>query len=330
MIISRTPLRISFVGGGTDLPDFYEEHGGAVVSTTIDKWVRVIVAARFEGDIRASYSRTEIVPRASDLQHELMREALRVTGLPRGLDIITLADLPSGTGLGSSSTVMVGLLAALYAYQGVYKSAAELAEEAARIEIEVLGKPIGRQDQFAAAIGGFNLIEFLPRGGGVRCEPLVCPPGTLEAVHRSLLLFFTGRQRSAEDVLSGQKAAIQRGDAVAALTTMRDLAYELRDRLGAGEPQALGELLDRNWQLKRGVSEGVTNSEVDDLYARAMEAGATGGKLLGAGSSGFLLVSAPVDRQAGIRSALGHLREVPFHFSARGTEIQLLERSAAA
>src|SRR4051812_1569734 len=161
VIISRTPLRISFVGGGTDLPDFYEERGGAVVSTTVDKWIHVIVAPRFEGDVRVSYSRTEIVDRAADVEHELVREAMRATGIPRGVEIITLADVPSqGTGLGSSSTVTVGLLNALYAYQGVYKSPQALAEEASRLEIDVLGKPIGRQDQYAAAIGGLNLIEF--------------------------------------------------------------------------------------------------------------------------------------------------------------------------
>ncbi|MGH2867478.1 MAG: GHMP kinase, partial [Solirubrobacteraceae bacterium] len=159
MVISRTPLRISFVGGGTDFPDFADQHGGAVVSTAIDKWIHVIVAPRFEGDVRVSYSQTEIVPTAKDVEHELVREALRLTGIPRGIEVVTLADVPSrGTGLGSSSAVMVGLLNALYAFQGRYRSAPQLAEEACRVEIEDLGKPIGRQDQFAAALGGFNLI----------------------------------------------------------------------------------------------------------------------------------------------------------------------------
>src|SRR4051794_7372259 len=209
VIVSKTPLRISLVGGATDLPAFYERHGGAVVATSIDKYVHVAVARRFEGDIRVSYSRTEIVPTASDLEHELVREGLRATGMPRGIDIVTLADLPSGTGLGSSSTVMVGTLAALYAHQGIHRPPVALAEEAAQIEIETLGKPIGRQDQYAAALGGFNLIEFLPRGGGVRVNPVICPPGTLERAHRSMLLFFTGRQRSAATILSGQKAAME-------------------------------------------------------------------------------------------------------------------------
>src|SRR5919108_2498135 len=254
MIISRTPLRVSFVGGGTDLPEFCDEHGGAVVSTAVDKWIHVIVSRRFEGDVRVSYSRTEIVENASSVEHELVREAMRVTGVPRGVDIVTLADVPSrGTGLGSSSTVTVGLLNALYAFQGVYKPPLELAEEAARIEIEVLGKPIGRQDQYAAAVGGFNYIEFLPRGGGVRVEPVVCSADTFKRLQRSLLMFYTGRQRSADGSLHKQRQAVQNGQAVDALIRMRDLAYEFRERLARGDVDALGGLLDEDWQLKRGV-----------------------------------------------------------------------------
>ena len=248
MIISKTPLRISFVGGGSDLGEFCNEHGGAVVSSAIDKWIHVVVAPRFEGDLRVSYSKTEIVSAASEVEHELVREALRLTGLPRGLDVVTLADVPSqGTGLGSSSAVTVGLLNALYAYQGVFRSPADLAEEASQIEIDVLGKPIGRQDQYAAAQGGFNFIEFMPQGGGVRVEPIVCPTQTLERLHRSLMMFYTGRQRAASDVLGGQRDAIIEGSATAALIGMRDLAYEMRETLGRGDVESVGSLLDRNW-----------------------------------------------------------------------------------
>jgi D-glycero-alpha-D-manno-heptose-7-phosphate kinase len=265
---------------------------------------------------------------AQDVQHELAREALRVTGLPRGLDVVTLADVPAqGTGLGSSSAVTVGLLNALYAFQGIFRSSAELAEEASRIEIEVLGKPIGRQDQYAAAHGGFNFIEFMPHGGGVRVEPIVCPPRTLERLHRSLLLFYTGRQRAAADVLGGQRRAILEGSATAALQTMRDLAHELRELLGRGEVQAVGPLLDRNWNLKRSLVDGLSDAQVDDWYQRARAAGASGGKLLGAGAGGFLLIMAELDRQASVRAALAELREVPFHFAARGSQITLLERN---
>jgi len=326
MIISRTPLRVSFVGGGTDIPDFCDKHGGAVVSTTIDKWIHVVVARRFEGDVRVSYSRTEIVDAAPAVVHELVRETMKATGIPRGVDVVTLADVPSrGTGLGSSSAVTVGLLNALYAFQGVYKSPPRLAEEASEIEIEILGKPIGRQDQYAAAIGGLNLIEFLPNGGGVRVEPLVLPPGTLKGLHRSLLLYFTGRDRAAEQVLEGQGAAIRDGAAVPALQTMRDLAYELRDRLSAGDADAVGGLLHRNWELKRSLVDGLSDAEIDGWYDAAREAGAIGGKLLGAGAGGFFLVFAPPERHTAIRGALSHLREVPFRFASRGTQISLLD-----
>jgi D-glycero-alpha-D-manno-heptose-7-phosphate kinase len=327
MIVSRTPLRISFVGGGTDLPDFYEEHGGAVVSTTIDKWIHVVVAPRFEGDVRVSYSRTEIVGSAGEVEHELVREAMRMTGVPRGVDIVTLADVPSrGTGLGSSSTVTVGLLNALYAFQGIYKPALELADEAARIELDVLGKPIGRQDQYAAAIGGFNFVDFLPRGGGVRVEPIVCRPGTLKQIQRSLLLFYTGRQRQAADVLREQRGAVQNGRAVEALKRMRDLAWELRERIGAGDSDAFAALLRENWELKRGLAGGISDPAVDRWYELALNAGATAGKILGAGAGGFLLVVAPVARQDAVRAALSELRELPLKFSARGTHIAVLDR----
>jgi D-glycero-alpha-D-manno-heptose-7-phosphate kinase len=327
MIISKTPLRLSFVGGGTDLADFYDQHGGAVISSAIDKWIHVIVAPRFEGDLRVSYSRTEIVPTASDVKHELVREALSLTGLPRGLDVVTLADVPSqGTGLGSSSAVTVGLLNALYAYQGMFRSPLDLAEEASQIEIDILGKPIGRQDQYAVAHGGFNFIEFLPRGGGIRVEPIICPPQTLERLHRSLMLFYTGRQRAASEVLSGQRNAIIDGSATTALLGMRDLAYELRETLGRGDAESVGPLLDRNWELKRSLVSGLSDDQIDEWYASARKAGASGGKLLGAGAGGFLLIMASPERQPNVRAALGTLREVPFHFAARGTQITLLTR----
>jgi len=326
MVISRTPLRISFVGGGTDIPDFADLHGGAIVSTAIDKWIHVIVAPRFEGDIRVSYSRTEIVSKAQEVEHELVREALRLTGIPRGVDVVTLADVPShGTGLGSSSAVTVGLLNALYAYQGRFRSAGQLAEDASRIEIEELRKPIGRQDQYAAAGGGFNLIEFV-KGGGVRVEPIVSPQGTLEVLHRSLMLFFLGTTRSASDVLDDQRARIRSGSTVDTLITMRELAYEFRDALTNGDVSALGPLLTRNWELKRSLADGVSNAAIDQFYERARDAGATGGKLLGAGAGGFLLFFVPPASQDAVRKAIGNgLREFPFHFANRGSQIVLME-----
>ena len=328
MIISKTPLRVSFVGGGTDLADFCDEHGGAVVSSAIDKWIHVIVAPRFEGDLRVSYSKTEIVPTAGEVEHELVREALRLTGLPRGLDLVTLADVPSqGTGLGSSSAVTVGVLNALYAYQGVFRSPGDLAEEASQIEIDILGKPIGRQDQYASAYGGFNFIEFMPRGGGVRVEPIVCPPQTLERLHRSLMLFYTGRQRAASDVLSGQREAIVAGQrhrrhcsgcAISPTSCAR--------RSAGGTSRASARCSIATGSSSARWSPALSDPRWTSGTSRRREAGASGGKLLGAGAGGFLLIMAPPEHQASVRTALADLREVPFHFAARGTQITLLER----
>jgi D-glycero-alpha-D-manno-heptose-7-phosphate kinase len=326
MVISKTPLRMSFVGGGTDLPSFYERHGGAVLSTAIDKWVRIGVAPRFEGDIRVSYSKTEIVNKAADLDHELIREAMRRTGLSRGVEVITLADLPSrGTGLGSSSAVTVGALMALYAYQGIQKSTHELANEACRIEIDVLGKPIGKQDQYATAIGGMNLIEF-KQDGTVACEPVIAPPEHMAALHRSLLLFFTGTARQSGDaILENQSRAVSSGENTNAMREMKELAYAMRDQIHSGDIEAVGRLLDRNWQLKREAAPGTSTKAIDDLYNRALDAGAWGGKLLGAGGGGFFVVLAPSESQAEVRRALGDYREIPIRFASRGSHLLLVE-----
>ena len=328
MIISRTPLRMSFVGGGTDLPAFCDEHGGAVVSTAIDKWIRVIVNHRFEGDVRVGYSETEIVRDVNSIRHELVREAMRRTGIPRGIDVLTLADVPSrGTGLGSSSAVTVGLLNALYAFQGIAKSVLTLAAEAAEIEIDVLGKPIGRQDQYAAAVGGCNLIEFMPRGNGVRVSPLITPPGTMQRLHEHLLLFYTGLSRGGDEILRNQGKTVSDGTSLETMISLRDLAYEMRDSLEHGAIDGVGDILRRGWELKRVAAPGSANDQIDHSLDRARRAGATGGKLLGAGGGGFLLICAPPPRHITVREALPDLREIPFRFASRGTEILLLEQT---
>jgi D-glycero-alpha-D-manno-heptose-7-phosphate kinase len=319
---------MSFVGGGTDLPAFCDVHGGAVVSTTIDKWIRVVVNRRFEGDVRVGYSEIEIVPDVNQVRHELVREAMRRTGIPRGIDVLTLADVPSrGTGLGSSSAVTVGLLNALYAFEGIAKPATKLAEEAAEIEIGVLGKPLGRQDQYAAAVGGFNLIEFLPAGGGVRVSPLITPAGTIERLHGHLLLFFTGTMRGSDDILREQSKAAANGKVVETMEKLRDLAYEMRDCLGSGDVERVGELIRRGWELKNAASPGTATTQIEKLLARALAAGAVGGKLLGAGGGGFLLLFVPPDAHQAVREALDDLREIPFRFASHGTEILLLEHT---
>ncbi|HWD63592.1 MAG TPA: hypothetical protein VG405_00335 [Solirubrobacteraceae bacterium] len=217
----------------------------------------------------------------------------------------------------------VGLLNALYAFQGAFKSPAQLADEAAHIEIDVLGKPIGRQDQYAAAVGGFNFIEFMPRGGGVRVEPVIASADTFRRLQRSLIMFYTGQQRSADTVLSDQRDGTRMGRTTESLVELRDLAYELRENLTAGEVDRVGPMLHRSWELKRGLGGGVSNSGIDGFYAAATDAGATGGKILGAGAGGFLLLFAPAERQPAVRAALGSLREVPLRFSSRGTHIMV-------
>lgn len=326
MVISRTPLRMSFAGGGSDLPAFFENHGpGAVLSATIDKYVHVLVAPRFEGDLRIGYSRTEIRDRVDDIEHDLVREALRRTGLTGGLDVLTLADVPGGgTGMGSSSAVLVGLLNAFHAYRGVHRSPEQLAREACEIEVDILGKPIGYQDQFASAVGRMNLIEF--ERGSVQVRPVVAGRETFARLHRSLMLFYLGGTRSADAVLAKQNAGIGNGTNLDALMAIRDLAYRTRDLLGEGDVDGVGEVLHEGWELKRTVADGISNNGIDEAYSTAREAGALGGKLLGAGGCGFLLVYAPEPRQAAVRRALAAYREVPFHFSSTGSQIRLVDQ----
>ncbi len=323
MVISRTPLRVSFVGGGTDIPAFADEHGGAVLSTTIDKYVYVVVTERFEDSIRASYTKTEIVERPDDLQHELIRESLRFAGLLRKIEVVTIADVPAqGTGLGSSSAVTVGLVNALFAHRGIRKSADDLAAAASRIEIDVLGKPIGRQDPYASAHGGLQALRFGNRGE-VRRDPLVLPTRERRRLERNLLMFYTGQQRDASTVLSEVGEQIARDDStLATLGRMRDSALELiRALAGGGDADLVGHALRANWELKRSLHPSVSNAAVDRAYESALEAGALGGKLLGAGGGGFLLLYAPEDRRAGVCASLRGLRELPFRFDSEGSRI---------
>jgi D-glycero-alpha-D-manno-heptose-7-phosphate kinase len=223
--------------------------------------------------------------------------------------------------------VTVGLLNALYAFQGIAKPATKLAEEAAEIEIDVLGKPLGRQDQYAAAVGGFNMIEFLPAGGGVRVSPLITPPGTIESLHGHLMLFYTGLARGSDDVLREQSVAASNGVVVETMQKLRDLAYEMRDCLGAGDVDSVGDLIRRGWELKNAAAPNTANAQIDELMARALRAGSVGGKLLGAGGGGFLLLFVPPASHAKVREALEDLREIPFRFASHGTEILLLEQT---
>ncbi|MCI4363386.1 MAG: hypothetical protein L3K13_03665 [Thermoplasmata archaeon] len=325
MIITRTPLRVSFAGGGTDLPSFYREYGGgAVVSAAIDRYVHVLVNDKFDDSIRVAYSRTENVEQLDHLQHELVREAMRLASVPGGIEVHTIADIPSeGTGLGSSSSLTVGLLNAFHAYKGTLKGPAELAEEACSIEIEVLKGTLGKQDQYAAAFGGVQYFEFLP-DDSVRVAPLPLTSRDKETLASHLSLFYTGITRQAQGILKKQEA--RTGENKEALTAIRALAGRTRDAILAKNWEGLGALLDEGWKLKRGLSSGISSDAIDAAYAKARAAGAWGGKITGAGGGGFLLVAHPPEQSAKVASSLSPWRKVPVRFSAEGSRILFVGR----
>ncbi len=321
MIITQTPLRIGILGGGTDLPDYYSEHGGRVLNCAIDKYIYVIVKERFDDDIYVNYSKKEIVSKVSDLEHELVREAMLMTGVTEGVEITTLADIPSaGSGLGSSSAVTVGLLHALFAYQGHQVSAEELARRACEIEIERCGKPIGKQDQYIAAFGGMRDIRFGP-GERVVAEELGLSAAERRALQHQILLFYTGITRSADSILAEQSANI--AATLPELHLLRDLAGFAVDRLRSGDVDAIGPVLRKSWDAKRKLASGVSNGQIDDAVGRALEAGATGAKLTGAGGGGFLLVICPMERQRAVRRILADMRELPIKLDRLGSRVVL-------
>lgn len=319
MIITQTPLRISFAGGGTDFHDYYKEHGGAVISSAIDKYIYVVIKERFDSKIRVGYTRTEMVDSVDEIEHELVRECLRIAGIRGGVEIATMADIPSeGSGLGSSSTVAVGLLHAMYAYQGELVTPDRLAEEACRIEIEILGKPIGKQDQYIASFGNFRVIEF-QENGDVRVRKIDLPDAQRRRFGESLMLFYTGITRSANVILSEQKANIL--DRTATLGMIKAQVAEVEASLDHQNFNKVGRTMHAGWGLKKQMAERITTSCIDDLYEAALDAGAIGGKIAGAGGGGFLLLYCPADRQHPVREVLSELKEMPFSLERDGTKV---------
>ena len=290
MIISRTPVRVSFCGGGTDVDWFSQasENGGMVTSLALDRYIHVTVNKRFDNRIRLSYSKLEIVDNFEELEHELVRESMRMTGVTSGVEITTIADIPSrGTGLGSSSSVTVGLLNALHCFAGRSVSASQLASEACQIEIDILKQPIGRQDQYAASYGGINTIKFC-NNGDVLVEPIDISDSIKSRISEEFTLIFTGKSRSASSILSN---SVNDGKfAIDNLKRIRKQADEAKDYLNSGQLSELGSLLNEAWNMKRGISESVSDSFLDEMYERIISTGATGAKLLGAGGGGFFLV----------------------------------------
>ncbi|MDA8140029.1 MAG: GHMP kinase [Desulfobacteraceae bacterium] len=327
MIIVRTPLRISFVGGGSDLKAFYGQSDGKVVCTAIDKFVFAIVKERFDDLIYINYSKKETVNCVDEIQHDLVREAMRITGVERGIEITTLADIPSsGSGLGSSSSITVALLHALHAYQNDLVTAEQLAQEACHIEINILGKPIGRQDQYAAAYGGVNQFTFKADDTTVR-TPVRMSSASRRKFASSLLLYFTGITRSADEILSKQKSNMSAQEKRAKMQSMVDLVAPFTKAMEIDDLETCARLLDQNWRLKQQLAEGISNRAIDDMYELAKSAGAQAGKILGAGGGGFLLLLVPRENQNKVFKAMSAYRELPFMIEESGSKVIFDDRT---
>ena len=322
MIISRTPLRMSFVGGGSDLPSFYRQHNGAVLSTAINKYIYINVNKKFDNGIRLAYSKTEEVINVDAIEHNLVKAALKHLGIDGGVEITSIADIPSqGTGLGSSSSFTVGLLQALNAFIGKYVSSEKLAKDSCSIEIDICGEPIGKQDQYAAAYGGFNLIEF-KKDDSVIVSPVICKPETIQEIEANTLVFYTGITRSASSLLKKQVKDFE-DDIVKqnSMIRMVDLAYNLFHELQNNNVKSFGEILHENWMIKKSLTNGVSTSFIDSCYKAALDAGASGGKILGAGSGGFLMLNAPKKNHKKIKTKLSGLRHIDMGFEPLGSRI---------
>jgi len=319
LIIVQTPLRMSLFGGGTDFPAFFMEEGGCVLSSAIDKFIFVTIKERFDDKLRIGYTQTEMVDTIDQIHHELIREALRRTGIERGVEITTMGDIPSeGSGLGSSSTVTVGSLHAMYAYLGEIVSAERLAREACTIEIESLKKPIGIQDQYIAAYGGLRFMEFL-RDGEVTVERVKISSDAQRMLNDSFLLFFTGVSRSSSTILKEQKSNIR--DRITELREIKQMAYQARKDIENGNFDALGKLMNQSWELKKRLAGTISNGHINEMYESARRAGAIGGKITGAGGGGFLMLYVPYERQGRVRAALNGLQELPFRLENDGTKV---------
>lgn len=324
MIISKTPLRASFFGGGSDFKDYYENSSlgyGSVISTALDMHVYITVNKKFDDMIRVVYNGNELVNSVDEIKHNIIREALKLVGIDKGIEIIYMADLPlssAGIGLVSSSALAVGVLNALHAYKGEYVSPEQLAREACHIEIDCLGQQIGIQDQFAVAYGGIHRYRFCS-DGSVSVAPLICSKETKQKLFSHFMLFFTGNTRDSRKILQEQTQTMESKRAMLDnLVETVDVAYQA---LADGRPEVWGEELDRTWEIKKQFAGGVSNEMIDQMYQSAKAAGAVGGKILGAGGGGFMLLYVPVEKQEQVRKALSGYREVAFEMDAQGSRI---------
>lgn len=319
MIITKTPFRISFCGGGSDMPDFYREYGGCVLSTSINRYMYITMHPYFDKNKTAvKYSQTEIVDNIADIDHSIFKHVLNEKGIS-GVEIVSTADVPSGTGLGSSSAFTVGLLHTLYCYQGKYVSKGRLAEESCVIEIDKLGNPIGKQDQYAAAYGGLNFISF-HKDDTVSVEPIVTKSETLKKLQANLVMFYTGVTHDANKILAQQKRNMNMAASKDNLIQMCGLARQMKHALEKNELSDFGNILNEGWYRKRELSGEISNPEIDRWYDIAIDNGALGGKLLGAGGGGFLLFYCPKERQEELEQALG-LERFDFSFEHDGSSV---------
>lgn len=319
MIITKTPFRVSFCGGGSDIADFYRKHGGCVLSTSINKYMYISIHPFFnENQIALKYSQNEIVDDVSQIKHRIMKQVLTDMDV-RGVEIVSTADVPSGTGLGSSSAFTVGLLHTLNCYQGKYVSQTKLAEEACRVEIEKLGAPIGKQDQYAAACGGLNMITFR-QNDTVTVEPVIMEKDTYHALEDNLVMFYTGITHDANSILAEQKQNLSQEDKTRSLIQMCGLAEEMKRSLEKNDVSEFGRILHEGWLLKRGLASGISDPVIDQMYEKAVKNGAVGGKLLGAGGGGFLLFYCEKERQPDLEAAMG-LKRFDFRFEFDGTSV---------
>jgi len=320
MIGTRTPFRMSFIGGGSDLKEFYSRTPGCVISTTINKYMYIFIHPFFDDRIQIKYSKTELVNRIEKIKHPIVRETLKRFDL-KGIDINSIADIPAGTGLGSSGSYAVGLLHALYSYTNQQASSELLAKDACEIEIDILKEPIGKQDQYAAAFGGLNVIRFLPTGE-VKVEPINIQPSVYNQLQDNLLLFYTGITRNASDVLSDQKHnLINKQAKFDSMLRMTELVEKAIKNLCESDLDEFGKTLDENWNLKKSLSNKISNTDIDDIYSMAKKNGAVGGKLLGAGGGGFLVFYCRKENHDGLREVLSRLKEVEFKFDNTGSQI---------
>ena len=320
MIITRAPFRVSFCGGGSDLLSFYEVYGGCVLSTTIKKYMYLTLHNYFYKDqIVLKYSKNECVKDFSEIEHRIFKQCLSDFNI-KGVEITSMADIPAGTGLGSSSTFTVALLHLLHTYKGHFVSKYKLAKDACIVEIEKLGEPIGKQDQFAAAFGGLKFYEFMPNGF-VNIEPIIMAPKSYTKLENNLMMFYLGGTHSASSILKEQSANLKGVNKAKVQKQMCNITRTLKDELQKNNIDAMGELLHENWILKKSLASGISNPLVDDVYEKAIAAGAIGGKLLGAGGSGFMLFYVPEKNQNSVRDGLFGLREMDFKMDNSGASI---------